>query len=81
MSVGVKVLDGGHKKLVDLVNEQRDAILQGRRQEALGHVLEELALQPHYGERQEIWSAPERQGRPLACCPIPLKQILAVCQL
>ena len=42
MSVGVKVLDEEHKKLVGMVNELHDGILEGHRKEALGHVLDQL---------------------------------------
>jgi hemerythrin len=42
MSVGVKVLDDDHKKLVGMVNELHDGILSGQRQVALGHVLDQL---------------------------------------
>jgi hemerythrin len=42
MSVGVKVLDDDHKKLVGMVNELHDGILEGHRAEALGHVLDQL---------------------------------------
>jgi len=31
MSVGVKMLDDDHKKLIDMVNELHDGILEGHR--------------------------------------------------
>jgi len=55
MSVGVKVLDDDHKKLVGLVNELHDGILGGQRKEALAHVLDELVkyTKTHFG-REEV---------------------------
>jgi len=65
MSVGVKVLDEDHKKLVGLVNELHDGILQGRRQAALGHVLDELVKYTavHFKREEEYFS---RTGYPAA---------------
>lgn len=42
MSVGVKVLDEDHKKLVGMVNQLHDGIMDGHRAEALGKVLDQL---------------------------------------
>ena len=58
MSVGVKVLDEDHKKLVGLVNELHDGILAGKRQEALGHVLDELVRYTgvHFGREEQYFS-------------------------
>jgi len=41
-SVGVKVLDEDHKKLIGIVNELHDGILAGKSREALGPVLDRL---------------------------------------
>jgi len=42
MSVGVKILDDDHKKLVGMVNQLHDGIMDGHRAEALGKVLDQL---------------------------------------
>ena len=42
MSVGVRVLDDDHKKLVAMVNELYDGISAGKGQQALGGVLDKL---------------------------------------
>jgi len=42
LSVGVKVIDDDHKKLVSMVNELYDGITAGHGKEALGKVLDEL---------------------------------------
>jgi hemerythrin len=42
MSVGVKIIDEDHKKLVGMVNQLHDGIMDGHRAEALGKVLDQL---------------------------------------
>lgn len=42
MSVGVKLLDDDHKKLVGMVNELYDGITSGKGKEVLGGVLDNL---------------------------------------
>jgi len=42
LSVGVKVLDEDHKKLVAMVNELYEAIMQGKGKQKLGEVLTKL---------------------------------------
>jgi hemerythrin len=42
MSVGVKIIDEDHKKLVGMVNQLHDGIMNGHRAEALGKVLDQL---------------------------------------
>lgn len=58
MSVSVKVLDEDHKKLVAMVNELHDGILQGRRQEALGRVLDQLVqyTKIHFAREEEYFA-------------------------
>ena len=57
MSVGVKMLDDDHKKLIDMVNELHDGILEGHRREALGHVLDELVkyTKIHFMHEEEMF--------------------------
>ena len=58
MSVGVKLLDDDHKKLIGMVNELHDGILEGRRKEALGHVLDELVkyTKIHFMHEEDMFS-------------------------
>ena len=55
-SVGIQVLDDDHKKLFDMVNQLHDGILEGRRHEVMGKVLEQLVLytQMHF-KREETF--------------------------
>ena len=57
MSVGVKVLDDDHKKLVDMVNELHDGILEGHRHEALAHVLDQLVhyTKVHFAREEQLF--------------------------
>jgi hemerythrin len=65
MSVGVKVLDEDHKKLVGMVNELHDGILGGHRQEALGIVFNKLVsyTKVHFAREEEFFA---RTGYPAA---------------
>lgn len=65
LSVGVKVLDDDHKKLIGLLNELHDGITGGQRQEALGHVLHELITytKTHFQREEELFA---RTGYPEA---------------
>jgi hemerythrin len=58
MSVGVKVLDNDHKKLIGLLNELHEGILGGRRAEALGRVLDELVkyTKVHFSREEEFFA-------------------------
>jgi hemerythrin len=58
MSVGVKVLDDDHKKLVSMVNELHDGILEGHRAEALGHVLDQLVsyTKIHFAREEQMFA-------------------------
>lgn len=57
-SVGVKVLDEDHKKLIGIVNELHDGILAGKSREALGLVLDRLVqyTKTHFGREEELFS-------------------------
>jgi len=57
-SVGVKVLDADHKKLIAMVNELHDGILSGKRQESLAHVLDQLVkyTQVHFAREEEFFT-------------------------
>jgi hemerythrin len=58
MSVGVKVLDDDHMKLVGMVNELHDGILEGHRAEALGHVLDQLVsyTRIHFNREEALFA-------------------------
>jgi hemerythrin len=58
MSVGVKVLDEDHKKLVGMVNELHDGILEGHRHEALAHVLDQLVqyTKVHFAREEQFFA-------------------------
>jgi hemerythrin len=64
MSVGVKVLDDDHKKLVAMVNELHDGILEGRRAEALGHVLDQLVsyTKIHFNREEAFFARTKYEG-------------------
>jgi hemerythrin len=64
MSVGVKVLDDDHKKLVAMVNELHDGILEGRRAEALGHVLDQLVsyTRVHFNREEALFARTKYAG-------------------
>ena len=53
MSVGVKLLDNDHKKLVLLVNELRDAVVAGRARPELDTLLEGLVVFTRFHHAQE----------------------------
>ncbi len=55
LSVGVDMIDGDHKRLVAMVNELHDAVLQARGKEVLGKVLDGLIsyTKTHFG-REEV---------------------------
>jgi hemerythrin len=58
MSVGVKILDEDHKKLVGMVNELHDGIMEGHRAEALGKVLDKLVsyTKIHFDREESMFS-------------------------
>jgi len=64
MSVGVKRLDDDHKRLIAMVNELHDGILEGHRKEALGHVLDELVkyTKIHFMHEEEIFTRTNYPG-------------------
>jgi len=57
-SVGVKVLDEDHKKLIGIVNELHDGILAGKSREALGPVLDRLVqyTKTHFGREEDYFT-------------------------
>lgn len=58
LSVGVKALDDDHKKLVEMINEMLDGILNNRRQEALSQVLGKLVKYTkfHFDREEEYFA-------------------------
>ncbi|MGA3011944.1 MAG: bacteriohemerythrin [Terracidiphilus sp.] len=48
MSVGIKVIDDDHKKLIDMLNELNEGILAGKTSEALEDVIEGLLRYTRY---------------------------------
>jgi hemerythrin-like metal-binding protein len=48
MSVGVKVIDDDHKKLIDMLNELNDGILAGKTSDALESVIDKLLRYTKY---------------------------------
>jgi len=64
MSVGVKVLDDDHKKLVGMVNELHDGILEGDRAEALGRVLDQLVsyTRIHFSREEALFAKTKYAG-------------------
>lgn len=57
MSVGVKALDDDHKKIVAMVNELHDGIMEGHRAQALEHVLDQLVkyTKSHFAREEELF--------------------------
>ena len=55
MSVGVTQFDSAHKKLIDLINELHDAMLNKQSKETLSKVVGELALytKNHFADEEE----------------------------
>jgi hemerythrin len=58
MSVGVKVLDDDHKKLIGMINELQDGLKAGHGKEALGQVLDELVnyTQIHFAREEQYFA-------------------------
>jgi hemerythrin len=58
LSVGVKVIDDDHKKLVGMVNELFDGITAGKGKEALGKILDELVnyTKFHFGREEQFFA-------------------------
>jgi hemerythrin len=58
MSVGVKVLDDDHKKLVSMLNELHDGLQAGHGKEALGKILDGLInyTKIHFGREEQFFS-------------------------
>jgi hemerythrin len=57
MSVGVKLLDEDHKKLVGMVNQLYDGICTGKGKESLGPILDGLIqyTQVHFAHEEEFF--------------------------
>lgn len=64
MSVGVKVLDEDHQKLVAMVNELHDGIVEGHRAEALVHVLDQLLsyTKSHFNREEALFERAHYPG-------------------
>ena len=58
MSVGVKVLDDDHKKLVSMLNELHDGLQAGHGKEALGKILDGLInyTKIHFGREEQFFA-------------------------
>ncbi len=58
MSVGVKVLDDDHKRLVALVNELHDALKTGHGKDALGKILDSLVTytKSHFAREEQFFA-------------------------
>jgi len=57
-SVGVRVLDEDHKKLIGFINELYDAIQSGRGKESLGKILDSLVeyVKTHFAREEEFFA-------------------------
>jgi hemerythrin len=58
MSVGVKLLDNDHKKLVLLINDLHDGLMTGRSRPALDRVVEKLVkfTRIHFAHEEQIFA-------------------------
>lgn len=58
MSVGVRVLDEDHKRLVAIINELHDALKTGHGKDALGKVLDELVsyTKSHFAREEQFFT-------------------------
>ena len=58
MSVGVKVLDDDHKRLVALINELHDALKTGHGKDALGKILDSLVsyTKSHFAHEEQFFA-------------------------
>jgi hemerythrin len=59
ISVGVEAVDHDHKKLVGIINELYDAIVERRSKEILGRLLDELLeyTKYHFAREEELFRA------------------------
>ncbi len=53
LSIGMKDIDNQHKKLINLINELYDALIQGKEKEVLDKILKELIDYAHYHFKTE----------------------------
>jgi hemerythrin-like metal-binding protein len=58
LSVGVKVLDNDHKRLLGLLNQLNDGMRAGRGRETLGKVFDELVnyTQTHFAREEQFFA-------------------------
>ena len=65
LSVGVKVLDEDHKRLIAMVNELYDAMQAGQGRDALGRILDGLVryTQEHFAREEKFFA---QSGYPAA---------------
>jgi hemerythrin len=58
LSVGVKVLDDDHKKLIGIINELNEGLSLGQGKEVLGKVLDELVsyTKVHFAREEEYFA-------------------------
>ena len=58
LSVGVAEIDKQHQKLIQLINDLGDAMKQGKGQEAMGRILNELVsyTQVHFGTEERYFA-------------------------
>jgi hemerythrin len=65
LSVGVKVLDDDHKRLVGMINELHDGIMLGRARDVLGSVLDGLVkyTETHFAREEHFFAQTGYRGR------------------
>lgn len=58
LSVGVAEIDSQHRRLIDLINELNDAMIQGKGQEALGRILDGLIAytRSHFAHEERLFA-------------------------
>jgi hemerythrin len=56
LSVGVKVLDEDHKRLLNMLNELHDAIMLGRARDVVGSVLDGMVsyTESHFAREEQL---------------------------
>jgi hemerythrin len=64
MSVGVKILDEDHKKLIAMINELHTSMLQGQSNDVVGGVLRRLAnyTVEHFQREEKFFAATKFPG-------------------
>ena len=58
LSVGIKVIDDDHKKLVDMLNQLHEGMAAGHGKEAVGKILDELVkyTQYHFAREEKFFA-------------------------